>query len=51
VPDDVEVRKVDLAVEMQILSFHVARRADQAAAGDALSGAEVAGVDGVVIPR
>lgn len=26
VPDDVEVRKVDLAVEMQILSFHVARR-------------------------
>ena len=32
VPDDVEVRKVDLAVEMQVLSFHVARRADQAAA-------------------
>jgi redox-sensing transcriptional repressor len=31
VPDDVEVRKVDLAVEMQILSFHVARRADEAA--------------------
>lgn len=28
VPDDVEVRKVDLAVEMQILSFHDARRAD-----------------------
>lgn len=26
VPDEVEVRKVDLAVEMQILSFHVARR-------------------------
>ena len=26
VPDDVEVRKVDLAVEMQILSFHEARR-------------------------
>ena len=26
VPDDVEVRKVDLAVEMQILSFHVTRR-------------------------
>lgn len=26
VPDGVEVRKVDLAVEMQILSFHVARR-------------------------
>jgi len=31
VPDHVEVRKVDLAVEMQILSFHVARRADEAA--------------------
>jgi redox-sensing transcriptional repressor len=30
VPDTVEVRKVDLAVEMQILSFHVARRADEA---------------------
>ena len=26
VPDDVEVRKVDLAVELQILAFHVARR-------------------------
>lgn len=47
VPDDVEVRKVDLAVEMQILSFHVARRADEAGG----NGAEVSGVDGVVIPR
>jgi redox-sensing transcriptional repressor len=28
VPAHVEVRKVDLAVELQILSFHVARRAD-----------------------
>ena len=28
VPANVEVRKVDLAVELQILSFHVARRAD-----------------------
>jgi redox-sensing transcriptional repressor len=28
VPPHVEVRKVDLAVELQILSFHVARRAD-----------------------
>ncbi|WP_277670607.1 redox-sensing transcriptional repressor Rex [Saccharomonospora viridis] len=27
VPDHVEVRKVDLAVELQILSFHVARKA------------------------
>ena len=25
-PDEVEVRKVDLAVELQILAFHVARR-------------------------
>ncbi|WP_424190102.1 redox-sensing transcriptional repressor Rex [Actinokineospora sp. G85] len=32
VPDHVEVRKVDLAVELQVLSFHVARRADDAAA-------------------
>ena len=32
VPDLVEVRKVDLAVEMQILSFHVARRGDDDAA-------------------
>lgn len=50
VPDDVEVRKVDLAVEMQILSFHVARRADQDHSGAAVIGAEV-GVDGMVIPR
>lgn len=49
VPDDVEVRKVDLAVEMQILSFHVARRADSE--GLAVDGAEVPGVDGVVMPR
>jgi redox-sensing transcriptional repressor len=26
VPPDVEVRKVDLAVELQILAFHAARR-------------------------
>ena len=30
VPEGVEVRKVDLAVEMQILAFHVSRRADSA---------------------
>ncbi|RCW46901.1 redox-sensing transcriptional repressor [Halopolyspora algeriensis] len=30
VPEEVEVRKVDLAVEMQILSFHVARRGQEA---------------------
>ena len=45
VPDNVEVRKVDLAVEMQILSFHVARRADEAA-NDLVNGI---GVDGMVI--
>jgi redox-sensing transcriptional repressor len=33
VPDHVEVRKVDLAVELQILSFHVARRADAKVTG------------------
>jgi redox-sensing transcriptional repressor len=49
VPDDVEVRKVDLAVEMQVLSFHVARRAD--GAGTGVNGAEVPGVDGMVIRR
>lgn len=36
VPDTVDVRKVDLAVEMQVLSFHVARReATAQAAGSA----------------
>ena len=35
VPAHVEVRKVDLAVELQILSFHVARRADSAASAGA----------------
>jgi len=29
VPDTVDVRKVDLAAEMQVLSFHVARRAGE----------------------
>jgi redox-sensing transcriptional repressor len=55
VPDDVEVRKVDLAVEMQILSFHVARRADEAAeaaaSNGAANGSEVPGVNGMVIRR
>jgi len=32
VPDTVDVRRVDLAVEMQVLSFHVARRAAKAGA-------------------
>ena len=47
VPDNVEVRKVDLAVEMQILSFHVARRADEAASVSV--GSNGLGVDGMVI--
>jgi hypothetical protein len=33
VPDGVSVRKVDLAVELQILSFYQQRRAPGAAAG------------------
>lgn len=38
VPEHVEVRKVDLAVEMQILSFHVARRNQDAAVVPGISG-------------
>ncbi|HEX8867997.1 MAG TPA: redox-sensing transcriptional repressor Rex [Lentzea sp.] len=52
VPDNVEVRKVDLAVEMQILSFHVARRADEAvhaSSGGVSVGNNGLGVDGMVI--
>ncbi|MFC7341587.1 redox-sensing transcriptional repressor Rex [Saccharopolyspora griseoalba] len=41
VPDGVEVRKVDLAVEMQILSFHVARRQQDATAPPDVDGADV----------
>ena len=53
VPETVEVRKVDLAVELQILSFHVARRADHAPADDATPAPRVNGVarPGVVMPR
>lgn len=36
VPDEVEVRKVDLAVELQVLAFHVARRHLPAVNGHAL---------------
>jgi len=43
VPDTVEVRKVDLAVELQVLSFHVARRADQAQV-DAMANAPIDGM-------
>lgn len=37
VPEEVEVRKVDLAVELQILSFHVARRNGSPRSGAALT--------------
>lgn len=53
VPDHIEVRKVDLAVEMQILSFHVARRADEAPAHEAptsVNGARAA-ANGVGVRR
>ncbi|MBO0848457.1 MAG: redox-sensing transcriptional repressor Rex [Pseudonocardia sp.] len=46
VPEEVEVRKVDLAVEMQILSFHVARRHGEGVGG-ALGVSGVPEVDGV----
>ncbi len=52
VPDTVEVRKVDLAVELQILSFHVARRADGATGAPQVNGVSPVldrGLDGVVI--
>ncbi|MBK1784196.1 redox-sensing transcriptional repressor Rex [Prauserella cavernicola] len=48
VPEHVEVRKVDLAVELQILSFHVARRADNELNGKVVDPA-VAG-NGAVVP-
>lgn len=55
VPEEVEVRKVDLAVEMQILSFHVARRhgetTPKAAGNGSLAGAGALGPDSAVMPR
>jgi len=38
VPREVEVRKVDLAVELQILAFHVSRRAEPTVNGHAVNG-------------
>ncbi|MEB3370305.1 redox-sensing transcriptional repressor Rex [Saccharopolyspora mangrovi] len=46
VPEHVEVRKVDLAVEMQILSFHVARRQQESAAAAEVDGASDGGPPG-----
>jgi redox-sensing transcriptional repressor len=55
VPEEVEVRKVDLAVEMQILSFHVARRHGEAATRrasmDVATPVDVAGADRNGAPR
>jgi redox-sensing transcriptional repressor len=48
VPAYIEVRKVDLAVELQILSFHVARRADDAEAARENQGK--AGLPGTGLP-
>lgn len=49
VPVEVEVRKVDLAVELQILSFHVARRHGETnPAAERVNGSAAAPVDGAV---
>ncbi|HZZ47568.1 MAG TPA: redox-sensing transcriptional repressor Rex [Pseudonocardia sp.] len=49
VPDEVEVRKVDLAIEMQILSFHVARRHGESNSAHArVNGTAATGVNGRV---
>ena len=34
VPDGVDVRKVDLSIELQILAFHEQRKAGEEAAGE-----------------
>jgi redox-sensing transcriptional repressor len=47
VPDEVEVRKVDLAVELQILAFHVARRNLAGGEPPALNGHVVNGSGGL----
>jgi redox-sensing transcriptional repressor len=47
VPDEVEVRKVDLAVELQILAFHVARRNLTGGEPTALNGHVVNGSGGL----
>lgn len=47
VPEEVEVRKVDLAVELQILAFHVARRH---VAASVEAAAVEAGVNGHALP-
>jgi redox-sensing transcriptional repressor len=49
VPDGVDVRKVDLAVEMQVLSFHMARRAAETI-GDGAHELDPAAGPGVRVP-
>jgi redox-sensing transcriptional repressor len=56
VPEDVEVRRVDLAVELQILSFYEARRSSADASGSSDGGglrvvAPVNDVDGIAVGR
>jgi redox-sensing transcriptional repressor len=53
VPEDVEVRRVDLAVELQILSFYEARRSSADAGGDGALRvvAPVNDVDGIAVGR
>jgi redox-sensing transcriptional repressor len=47
VPDGVDVRKVDLSIELQILAFHEQRKAgEEAAAGSAGAGSVAAGRSG-----
>jgi redox-sensing transcriptional repressor len=51
VPDGVDVRKVDLSIELQILSFHEQRKASLGApALTRLPGGRVAGQDGATSP-
>jgi redox-sensing transcriptional repressor len=50
VPDGVDVRKVDLAVELQILSFHEHRKASAALSPNGVVLAGPAEIDKVVLP-
>lgn len=54
VPGHVEVRKVDLAVELQVLAFHAARRTDGELRGSQAAGVALATgtlADGMVVPQ
>jgi redox-sensing transcriptional repressor len=43
VPEGVDVRKVDLSIELQILAFHAQRRSAAARPADAAGNAETPG--------